>query len=57
MTPQFVRSVIIWSFGLAPVFIVGPSLGILELHVYLSGLSAITHYFISLYVACCSPPL
>lgn len=49
MTPHFVRSVIMCSFGLAPVFIVCLSPGILEHHVYFNCLFAITHYFISPY--------
>lgn len=51
MTPHCVKSISSHQFELAPIFMVSPSPGILEQHVYLSGLSAITCYFI--FPLCC----
>lgn len=51
MTPHCVKSISSHEFELAPIFMAPPSPGILEQHVYLNGLSAITCYFI--FPLCC----
>lgn len=46
MTPHCVKSVSPGQFELALIFMVRPPLGILEQHVYLYPIAAITHYFV-----------